>query len=444
MAEHASSTADLAGNPFSTAAIALQARPPWFMARMGSLAVCAMTALALLYACLASMDVVVSAQGHVIPSGKSKVVQPLEAGVVRSIRVHDGQRVRAGDVLIELDPTVAVAGGQRLAREQWESAADVARSAALARGTRLQIDERTPSDVRANAQAVFSSRLAEQEARLAALGADLARRGADRDANEANLRQLQASLPLVQKKHAMRQELAQSGHIAETGLIETQLELINLQKEIAVQENRLKEAEAGRLAADRQRAQAVAEFRAHAATELVEASRRRDTAEQELVKAQQRERQQVLRAPIDGVVQQLSVTTVGGVVTPAQPLLTVVPDNTPLEVEAQVLNRDIGQLAVGQRVVAKVETFDFTRWGYIEGEVLWVGTDAVPDQKLGSVYPVRIRLVSNETPNSVNGRPGLIAPGMSVTADIRTGQRRMIEYFLAPMLRTKHESLRER
>ncbi|TDF56790.1 HlyD family efflux transporter periplasmic adaptor subunit, partial [Cupriavidus sp. L7L] len=153
---------------------------------------------------------------------------------------------------------------------------------------------------------------------------------------------------------------------------------------------------------------------------------------------------QILRAPIDGVVQQLAVTTVGGVVTQAQPVAIVVPENTALEVDAQVQNKDIGYVKPGQRVITKVETFDFTRFGYIEGQVQWVGTDAVNDQKLGPIYPVRIRLAEQATPNSVNGRKGALTPGMSVTADIRVDERRMISYFLSPLLRYKDEALRER
>lgn len=130
--------------------------------------------------------------------------------------------------------------------------------------------------------------------------------------------------------------------------------------------------------------------------------------------------------------------------TAAQPLMTIVPADTPLELEAQVANRDIGHVRVGQRVINKVETFDFTRYGYIEGEVLWVGTDAVQDQKMGPVYPVRITLNSTQTPTAVNGHAGLIKAGMSVTSDIRTDQRRLIDYLLAPMLRYKQEALRER
>lgn len=441
MAGRAATAAD---NPFAMNLIASQSSHPRWLARSVSLAICAFAAAALVYAALTHIDIVVSTQGRVIPSGKSKVIQPLDAGIVRNISVRDGQAVKTGDILIELDPTVVTADQERLRRDRWEGAADLARSTALLNGTAFDVPVGLPADLRANAVALLASRQAEQQARIAAIDADIARRQADRDAVDTNLTQLRGTLPLVRKKHEMRIELARTGHIAETGLIETQLEVMNVEKEISVQGKRLIESEAGLQAARQQRAQAQAEYRSRVAAEMAEATRRRDTAQQELIKAEARHRQQVLRAPIDGVVQQLAVSTVGGVVTPAQPLMTLVPHNSPLEVEAQVANRDIGQLRVGQRVIAKVETFDFTRWGYIEGEVQWLGTDAVQDPKLGPIYPVRIQLKDTRTPNTVGGQHGIVTAGMSVTADIRTGERRLIDYFLAPMLRAKEESLRER
>jgi hemolysin D len=270
------------------------------------------------------------------------------------------------------------------------------------------------------------------------------KRRADVEAIQTNVTQLKNSLPLIQQKYQMREELAKTGHIAQTTVIDSKLDLINAEKELSVQGSRLKESTANYQAAVEQRSQALAEFKARTSTELVESTKKRDAAQQEYIKANQRWSQQTLKAPIDGVVQQLAVTTVGGVVTAAQPLLTVVPENTPLEIEAQVINRDVGHLRVGQRVINKIETYDFTRYGYIEGEVLWVGTDAVQDQKLGLVYPVRIKLKQTETPNAVNGRKGVITAGMNVTSDIKTDERRMIEYLLAPMLRYKQEALRER
>lgn len=432
-------------NPFNAAALAVQALPPQRVARMVSLGICTMVCIALVFAALVSMDIVVTAQGRVSAAGKSKVIQPLEAGIVKSIAVRDGQAVMAGDVLLELDATATLADHDRLQREVQETQMDVYRLSALLSGKEAWGDTKDlPRSMLSNQHAVLTSRRSEQDSRIAALDADIARRTADRDAIAANIAQLRASLPLIRQKHEMREELARTGHIAQTGVIETRLELLNMEKELSVQGNRLNESAASLNAAVQQRKQTQAEFRARASAELVDATRKHDAARQELVKATQRRDLQALRSPIDGVVQQLAVTTVGGVVTQAQPLMTIVPHNAVLEVDAQVMNRDIGHIKVGQRVINKVETFDFTRFGYIEGTVQWVGTDAVNDPKLGPVYPVRIQLSKTETPNMVNGLHGTVSAGMSVTSDIRTGERRMIEYFLAPMLRYKQEALRER
>lgn len=430
---------------FSTAAIALRQRPPAKVARMITLAICTMALVSLAYASLASMDIVVTSQGRVIPSGRSKVIQPLEAGVVKAIAVRDGQTVNAGDLLVELDATATEADRDRLQREVWETQADVLRLGALLSGKEAWAQSGgMPASMVANQQSVLASRRSEQDSRMAALDADIARRTADRDALSANIAQLRMSLPLVTRKHEMRQDLAKTGHIAETGLIETQLELLSMEKELAVLGNRLNESMASLNASVQQRRQAQSEFRARSSAELVDASRKHDAARQELVKANQRRDLQKLHSPISGVVQQLAVTTVGGVVTAAQPLMTIVPHSAALEVDAQVMNRDVGHLKIGQRVINKVETFDFTRFGYIEGTVQWIGTDAVNDPKLGPVYPVRIQLKIAETPHVVNGLRGVVTAGMSVTSDIRTGERRMIEYFIAPMVRYKQEALRER
>lgn len=438
-------TSEKLGNSFTTAALVMQASPPRYGLRMVSLGICGMVGLSLLFACFSKIDIVVSAQGRVIPSGKSKVVQPLEAGLVRAVWVRDGQSVHAGDVLLELDPTTTAADRDRVQREYWEAQADVLRNKALLQGqSRFEAPNGMPAEIASNQIAMLEGRLAEQRAKLAFLDADLSKRRADTDAIQSSIAQLRNSLLLIEQKYWMREDLSKTGHIAQTSVIDARLELINAEKDLSVQDNRLIESKANYQAAVEQRTQAVAEFKSRNSNELVEAMRKRDAAHQELIKANQRWTQQTLRAPIDGVVQQLAVTTVGGVVTSAQALLTIVPENSPLELEALVMNRDIGHLHVGQHVINKVETFDFTRYGYIDGQVLWVGTDALQDPKLGLVYPVRIRLSQTETPNSVNGRKGLVTAGMNVTADIRTDERRMIEYLLAPMLRYKQEALRER
>jgi len=433
----------LVNDCFSSEAIALQTRPPLLIARMVSLTLCVIAVLGIGYATLAQMDIVVTAQGRVIPSGRSKIVQPIEAGLIRSIAVRDGQKVKTGEVLVELDPTTSSADRDRLQRDLWEAEADVSRLLALmeGRGQLLPLED-MPQEIKLNQQAMLVSRMAEHRARMATLQADASRHHADRDAINATVEQLKISLPLVRRKSETREELARLGHISEAGLIDTRLELISVEKEVAVQQNRLREAHAALRTAMLQVDQADAEFRARTSAELLEATKRRDAARQELIKANQRRDLQVLRSPIDGVVQQLAVTTVGGVVTQAQALMTIVPESTPLEVDAQVLNADAGHVKAGQRVINKVETFDFTRYGYLEGEVLWVGTDAMTDAGIGPVYPVRIRLIDTATPTAYNGAKGVITAGMNITSEIRIGQRRMIDFFLSPLLRYRQEALR--
>ncbi|MCX8519919.1 MAG: HlyD family type I secretion periplasmic adaptor subunit, partial [Rhodoferax sp.] len=347
----------VAPNPFSSAALALQIRPPSHVVRMVTLGICAMTAIGLLFASLVRMDIVVSAQGKVIPAGKSKVIQPLESGVVRAVHVRDGQSVHAGDVLIELDPTSTGADRDRVQREYWEAQSDVLRTTAQLKGKKsFAPPTGMPIEISDNQIATLQGRNAEQHARMAALDADISKRKADVEAIQTNVTQIKSSLPLIARKYHMREELAKTGHIAQTTVIDSKLELINAEKDLAVQTSRLKESTANYQAAVEQRSQALAEYRARTNTERVEAVKKRDAAQQEYIKANQRWSLQTLKAPIDGVVQQLAVTTVGGVVTAAQPLLTVVPENTPLEIEAQVVNRDVGHLRVGQQVINKVET----------------------------------------------------------------------------------------
>ena len=149
-----------------------------------------------------------------------------------------------------------------------------------------------------------------------------------------------------------------------------------------------------------------------------------------------------LRAPVAGTVQQLAVHTVGGVVTPAQPLLAVVPSEDGLEIEATVLNKDIGFVRPGQRATVKIDSFPYTRYGYLEASVESVSHDAAQDEKAGLVFPARVKLASAVL--QVDGTAVQLSPGMSLNVEIKTGRRRLIDYLLSPLQSHAQESLRER
>jgi hemolysin D len=190
------------------------------------------------------------------------------------------------------------------------------------------------------------------------------------------------------------------------------------------------------------RAAREAEFAQDLLAELTEVENRLAAYRQEHVKAAQRITLQTLSAPVSGSVQQLAVHTIGGVVTPAQDLMHIVPDGEVMEIEAWVQNKDIGFVRAGQPARIKVETFPFTRYGTLGGEVRTVSRDATPDERLGPVYAARVRM--HEATVKVEDRLVNLAPGMAVTVEVKLGTRRLIEYLLTPLLRYRDESARER
>ena len=260
----------------------------------------------------------------------------------------------------------------------------------------------------------------------------------------------------------IRKGLADKELVSKIIYLETLHQLVDQQQDHKVQESRYQEAEAAVAALIETRAQAEAEFRRTLSSDLVEAERVAGLSE-DLVKAEQRTKLQVLTAPVDGVAQQLAIHTVGGVVTPAQALLVVVPAESHLEIEAMVSNRDIGFVHPGQEAEVKIDTFNFTRYGLLRGKVVSVSQDAIvrdkPQDRAGDkvpgaetstsepkgqelVYAARISLDRSQMQidnNLVN-----LSPGMAVTVEIKTGSRTVISYLLSPILRYKHESLHER
>jgi hemolysin D len=417
---------------------------PSHWARLATWAVCAMVLLTALYLYWAKLDVVVSAEGRVVLTGKTKQVQAPEGGVIRRIAAVDGARVKRGDVLVELDSTVSAADKQRAERDFQEASVEVARAQSLLAGRGSLATLQVARDVVAHHEALLRARLSEQAARMGALDQEVARRRAESGALLAQVARLKQMEPLARRRFEQRQALVTSGMLSEASLLEARMELMATERELEQTAGRQAELDATLQAAIEQRKVAANDFAARANAELAEASKRRDLAQQELLKAQQRLRQQVIVAPSDGVVQQLSVNTLGGSVQSGQFLMAVAPEGDALELEVQLLNRDVGVVQQGQSAIVKAEAFDFTRYGHIEGEITWVGLDSVTDPRLGLVYPARVRLARTATPRSVEGRNGLLKPGMSATVDIRVGQRRILDTLIGPMLRYRSEALRER
>src|SRR5215471_3737379 len=367
---------------FLPAALEIVETPPSPIGRAIGLTIIALFALALAWASLGEVDIIAAAPGKIIPSGRTKVIQPFETGGVRAIHVRDGQSVTAGQALIELDPTMNEAERNHLRSDLTSAQLDVARLRAALSGSEDPISEfRPPAAAPPNLVAMqrqfLVSQTSEFAAKLAALDRQRAQKEAERATIAATIAKLDATIPILQQRVDIRKGLTDKELVSKITYLETLHQLIDQQQEHKVQESRYQEAEAALAALIETRAQAEAEFRRTLSSDLVEAERKAAGLSEDLVKAEQRTKLQGLIAPVDGVAQQLAIHTVGGVVTPAQSLLVVVPSASRLEIEAMVSNRDIGFVQPGQETEIKIDTFNFTRYGLLHGSVLSVSQDAI-------------------------------------------------------------------
>lgn len=366
---------------FAPGLLAIQESPPPRLPRAVVYTVGALFVILLFWSIFGRLDIVAVAQGQIVPGGRSKVIQPLENGVVKAIYARDGQRVKQGEPLIQID-TLAGADRDRYANEHIAALTEIARLKALMADKN---DFEPPKGADPAFVHIQRSRLRDQLAEMRAL-------------------QNQAA--------AYRQMLAKQ-YVSQMQYLE----------------------------AEQKRAAKAQEY----AGELAAAETRAHSSLQELAKARTRADKQYLTAPIDGVVQQLAVFTVGGVVTPAQQLMVIAPEAASMEIEAYVENKDIGFVAEDQEAEVKVEAFPFTRYGTLPGKVVSLSKDAVPLEKpiTGFFYSARVAL-ARSTIRVENGKEVALTPGMTVSVEIKTGRRRVIEYFLSPLMQIASDSVRER
>lgn len=432
---------------FLPAALEIIEKPPSPGLRWLMLMLCSLFAMTLLWACIGKVDTVAVATGKVVPSANVKIIQPIEIGAVRAIHVRNGQRVKRGQLLIELDPTLAGADDAQATQGLLSARLTQARSDALvhylATGRLAYAPpEGTPAAIAGTQARFVQAAIAEYEAERASLQEARAQSTADLAAANAEVAKLNQTLPLVDQQLEGRRTLSDKGYYSKLKLLEyEQLRVEHIQN-IAVQRSAAAKARAAIANTDAQIARLRETFGKTAFADLSEAEDKGAVASEEIRKTARRRQYQELRSPVDGVVQQLAVNTVGGVVQPAQPLMVIVPSADEVEVEAQILNRDIGFIREGQPVRVKLEAFPFTDYGLIEGEVASISRDAIEDEKRGLIYAVRVRLKRRTI--AVRGKDMPIGPGLAVQAEIRTGERRIIQYLLSPIAQTFDEAGRER
>jgi len=432
---------------FLPAALEIMEKPPSPGLRYLMLTLCSLFAIAILWSIFGRVDVVAVATGKTLPVANVKLIQPIEIGTVRAIHVRNGQYVRKGQLLIELDPTMAGADEAQATRGLLSARIAEARNDALlayleGRRPVFHAPEGAPPGVVATQNQLIRSAVAEYEAQRAALLEGRAERSAELAGSATEAAKLRETLPLVEQQLAARRDLAEKGHFSKLKLLEYEQLRIEHIKNIELQESSANKARAGIANIDAQMASLRQGFAKTTANDLATATDESSVRTEELRKSERRRVMQQLRAPVDGTVQQLVLHTVGGVVQPAQVLMVVVPSGSDVAVDAQILNKDIGFIHEGQPVQVKLEAFPFTDYGIVPGVVETISRDAIQDEKLGLIYAARVRLSRNFI--DIEGRRQVIGPGMAVQAEIKTGARRIIQYLLSPISQTVGEAGRER
>ena len=433
---------------FLSPALEIEETPPSPVKRVLIWVIFAIVAATIAWSYFGTVEIVAEARGKVIPDGRVKVIQPMEEGVIKAIHVEEGQRVKQGQILIDLDHTIKQADVESNAKALQMHHLDRERLVGELEGRNLgDIPSirgtgkyrRGSAELPAVQRQLRAARESEYRAKEEAQRLIVAQRESALTGAEALLIKLEKTLAIVSEQEASLRSLHQQGFGSRMEWRDKEKELYTVQQELEAQKKQvqaardsLEEAKKGLETLRHERDKSIL-------ADIVDREKAINSLEGEVVKARKRHGVERLVSPVNGTVHGLAMYTIGGIVKPAQDVVSIVPEGMPLIVEAMVLNKDIGFVRVGQETEVKLDAFPFQKYGTIRGKVLHISPDAVEDEKLGPVY--RMKSFLEKTTVLVDGREVSVTPGMSGSVEVKTGKRRVIEFFLSPIIKYSRESL---
>ncbi|TMO46964.1 HlyD family type I secretion periplasmic adaptor subunit [Pseudoalteromonas ruthenica] len=426
---------------FLPAALEVQSAPPPRLARSIVWSLVILFIIAILWACLGTVNIVAIAPGKITPKQQVKAIQPMEKGVVSAIHIVEGQRVEKGQMLIELDPAMSAADSRNLLKQKENLGGNIQRLMMFVAFQEYGL-EPDYSAIDEKQQAILKNEVTVYLENTKVMKAEIERLKAEFQAAKLEERKVRLTLPLIQERAQSMAELERKKMIAREQFLALKQEAIELEQQLSIEETNILRLQAALAIAQSNLIQQRSEQLNKTLLHLNDLETQLFQVSQELEKSRFVEKKTRLLSPVAGTVESLAVTTLGGVVTPGQELLRVVPENDELIIEAGLLNKDIGFAYPGQEVEIKVESFPFTRYGIIKGEVTSVSKDATEHEQLGLVFPIKISLKKNSI--EVDNRLVPLSSGMAVSAEIKTGSRRIIEFLLSPIMQHVQEGARER
>jgi hemolysin D len=482
---------------FLPAALEILETPPAPLPVALMLTICLFFASALVWSFFGKLDVHAVAPGKIETLTRAKVIQPFDSGKIAAIHVVNGQEVKAGEVLLELDPAEALADQENARQTRFETLAEMTRRAYAAAAAKsleprettddtsynferaaindsiaaaeakIGFDADVPQAIRLRQRGVLAADLNALADQLAALDKQIAQKEATRERLGMSISFQNDLMVTLNDRVKTRQDAIKLKVGTKINLYDAQEALQKSQSQLASDQGELIETQAALNELRSEKFKAISQFIADNENKSADAARHAEDAKQALAKAATKLLRTRLVAPIDGVAQQLAVTTIGQVVTTGQKLLVVTPKEGPLWVEALVANIDVGFVKVGQKAVIKVDAFPFTRFGALSGKVVSIAGEAVdeteakraladltsasnsapaqtsaPGQPESFVFPVAIAL--DQTEMKIGETPITLNPGMTVTVEINTDSRRVIDYLLSPLAKVGSEAMRER
>jgi hemolysin D len=416
--------------------------PRWTMRAIATLAV-----IVVLIAIIGQLDIVATAKGKLVPNARVKIIQPAVTGVVRRILVQDGQHVQAGELLMELDFTQAEADTGKAHSAKVSAALAAARAKALLNAlqqggtpTVLPVNEATGQE-QADAQRLVEGVYREYFDKQTSARAELARREAELQSTQHDIQRLKDTSPLAREEANAYKALVADKYVAKNDYLDKEQNALGQEHDLAGKISHAEELKASIAGQHAEISAVTSQFRREQLDALDKASQELTQDRDDETKATTRQSLTSISSPVSGTVQHLSIHTIGGVVTTAQTLMEIVPDDA-LEVEASVENKDIGFVRAGQEAIVKIESFPYSRYGYLHGIVRSVSNNAVQDNKQNLTFVTRVMLTTNQM--HIQDQWINLTPGMTVVVEIRTGKRTVAGYFLDPLVQTMQESMHER
>ena len=430
---------------FLPAVLEVTETPPSHAARLLTYLIMLMFTVLILWSVLGKIDIIATATGKLMPASNIKTIQTLVDSEIEEIYVQEGQYVKEGQDLIKFNQTEVQANIRRIKNEMKALEIAVARLQALLTDNpqeNFAYDETIDEYLIKMHSGLLKSQMTEKAAKIEVLNGQIAKAEKEKDTIQADLTRIEKLLPSVRERIEKKKILVDKKLLARLSFLEQEEELTNLQEQRNVQAKKMAETEANIEFLKKELQQYLAEFDRNIMQELTDNREKLASYQQELIKYEEALKRTVVKAPLSGYVQQLVYHTKGGVVETAKPIMNIVPEDYKLEADVMILNKDIGFVRPEQDVEIKIDSFPFTKYGTIKGKVRNISGDAVQDEKLGLVFPSRLTLLDNKI--KADGQIVQLKPGMSVTAEIKTGKRRVIEYLLSPVMKYLNESMKER